>query len=447
MATKTITSDKSTTKVGNQGTEITTSTRTTYNIDSNGKIDPKSVKNEIIYYEGKLGDGVVAATSTGTSNQWTYTNKPLSNNPWLGADAQKSLKDGALKTTTNQQIEASATKANIPPEQQKVLSDAAKNNASDTEKNEAKLTAYLNDEIKDAKGNNLTRNEFPGKGGNKPLIYPITLRYTDQDVIKFRMVKYSPKKLDQNNKDKDLSPFERRRKVTDEITIGTVILPIPSGISDSNAASWSSNETGIFGSQLYNVANAFITEGGEASKKTLENSLKGVQGNSNDVKAAFANMFAESASGTTNMLSRLKGAVYNTNMELLFNGPSLRPFTFVFKLSARSKEEAQKIIQIIRFFKQGMSPIRTQSQLFLKAPHTFQLDYLHKGKSHKYLNKFKECALTGFSVDYTPEGQYATFIDGAMVSYQITMQFQELEPIFNDDYTTLDGNADTQIGY
>jgi hypothetical protein len=50
-------------------------------------------------------------------------------------------------------------------------------------------------------------------------------------------------------------------------------------------------------------------------------------------------------------------------------------------------------------------------------------------------------------VSYTPEGQYATFDDGAMVSYQITMQFQELEPIFNDDYSALDNDADTQIGY
>jgi hypothetical protein len=42
--------------------------------------------------------------------------------------------------------------------------------------------------------------------------------------------------------------------------------------------------------------------------------------------------------------------------------------------------------------------------------------------------------ITNFSVSYTPEGQYATFNDGAMVSYSITMQFSELEPVFNDDY-------------
>jgi hypothetical protein len=134
-------------------------------------------------------------------------------------------------------------------------------------------------------------------------------------------------------------------------------------------------------------------------------------------------------------------------MELLFQGPQLRPFSFTFKLSARSESESKRIREIIRFFKQGMSPIRSESNLFLKAPHTFQLRYLHKNKDHDYLNRFKECALQSFTVDYTPEGQYATFHTGAMVSYQITMQLQELEPVFNSDYTDIDGDKDTAIGY
>ena len=40
-----------------------------------------------------------------------------------------------------------------------------------------------------------------------------------------------------------------------------------------------------------------------------------------------------------------------------------------------------------------------------------------------------------------------SFEDGAMASYQLDLTFQELEPIYDDDYTDLDGNRDTQIGY
>ena len=42
--------------------------------------------------------------------------------------------------------------------------------------------------------------------------------------------------------------------------------------------------------------------------------------------------------------------------------------------------------------------------------------------------------MTSFTVDYTPDGNYATFEDGVMTSYNITCGFNELEPIFENDY-------------
>ena len=126
--------------------------------------------------------------------------------------------------------------------------------------------------------------------------------------------------------------------------------------------------------------------------------------------------------------------VVNPNMELLFGGPTLRNFGFTFKLSPRSKKEAKEVIKIIRLFKQGMSVIRSQSNFFLKAPHTFEIEYLHRGRKHKYLNHFKECALQNATVQYTPDGNYNTYTDGIMTSYSLQLAFNELEPIFNDDY-------------
>ena len=95
-------------------------------------------------------------------------------------------------------------------------------------------------------------------------------------------------------------------------------------------------------------------------------------------------------------------------------------------------------MQIIRFFKQGMLPIRSKSNLFLKAPNTFQLTYKTKGEIHPYLNSFKECALKSCDVNYTPENSYSTYTDGVMTAYSMTLAFGELEPIYNDDYGTAD---------
>lgn len=300
------------------------------------------------------------------------------------------------------------------------------------------------DETDKAKANLSTQQAGTRNSFSRSLVYPLNLKSENQDTIQFNMVKYRPRPLTSDSK--TLNAVGERPPAGD--IIGTVTLPVPNGISDSNSANWGSDDLNAAASMAANIANKFITQGGGAAATAAgENLEAAATGSGNEeAKVAFASKFIENATGTQNILSRTAGAVINTNMELLFLGPSLRTFNFTFKLASRSEAESQQILKIIRFFKQGMSPIRTDANLFLKAPHTFQLKYLHGKDPHKFLNRFKECALTACNVDYTPEGQYATFHDGAMVSYSINLQFQELEPIFNDDYGKLDGSTPDSAG-
>ena len=64
-----------------------------------------------------------------------------------------------------------------------------------------------------------------------------------------------------------------------------------------------------------------------------------------------------------------------------------------------------------------------------------------------FLPKIKECALTGFSMNYTPDGNYQTYENSSMVAYEMQMSFQELEPIYHDEYTSLDQDRDESIGF
>ena len=87
----------------------------------------------------------------------------------------------------------------------------------------------------------------------------------------------------------------------------------------------------------------------------------------------------------------------------------------------------------------------TSANLFLKAPNTFQIHYMHKGtEEHPYIGRPKECAMTSFEVDYTPDGNYSTLRDGFMTSYTISMSLKELEPVFYEDY---DEFPEDQIGF
>ena len=83
---------------------------------------------------------------------------------------------------------------------------------------------------------------------------------------------------------------------------------------------------------------------------------------------------------------------------------------------------------------------------FLKSPNVFSLRYRTGRKNHAFLNRFKQCFLTDMSTTYTGEGIYSTYDDGVMTAYNITMNFQEMNPIYNDDYGS-SGPLPAEIGF
>ena len=279
-----------------------------------------------------------------------------------------------------------------------------------------------------------TRTQFP------TLIHPADLGSSKQDVIRFDMHEYVPGELSKTTGNGEIDQYGFNSGTNNlGPSIGSVTLPIPSGITDQNKADWGSNSMTALDLAKADIAKTAIFNGLQDGAEKFTDYLKKAQANSGPTASAVGNAFAAAAAGVDGqaLLSRTTGMVMNPNMELLFNGPSLRPFSFKFKLAPRGQTEADNIIKIIRFFKQGGAPIRSKSNLFLKSPHVFRLTYIHRGEQgelHKKLNAFKTCALQGFGVNYTPTGNYATYQDGTMVAYDINMSFTEITPVFNDDY-------------
>jgi hypothetical protein len=242
-----------------------------------------------------------------------------------------------------------------------------------------------------------------------------------------------------------------KRKSSKGRTIGAVTLPVPGGVQDGNKTNWGSGTMTPIQIATSDAVKAFLGKGGaDAAGDSLKKSLQTAAENSGEVKSGLAAMFTENLTGASDILARTEGAVNNPNMELLFGGPSMRAFSFSWKLSPRDERESMTIMRIIRMFKQSMAPQTTKSQLFLKAPNTYQVEFVSpagmKG-THRFLPKVKECALADFSVNYTPDGSYMTYDNSSMVSYQMTMSFQELDPVYNSDYTDLDSDRDQSIGY
>jgi len=271
--------------------------------------------------------------------------------------------------------------------------------------------------------------------------YPETLsnNQNKQDVIKFTAYSYGGRPLTLGGaSSSNFGTPGLADRILNSIN-GSVTLPIQPSITDTNSVTWGNEELNplqAFGAAVSYAAGEDITAAGQQAMTTVEKLFKESGGN---VEKAVRVYLAGKAVGVNGLLSRVGGAVLNPNMELLFQGPQLRPFTFTFRLSPRSGTEATQVKNIIRFFKQNMSVKNSESNLFLKAPNVFQIRYIVNGenKDHPSLNRIKICALQSCSVDYTPDGSYMTFNDDSktMTSYGLTLQFMELEPITEKDYS------------
>ena len=423
---------------------------------SDGKVNGGETS---ILYSQKPNVYIPAATTKDGGKTWTYAKYKQGDDipdgkkvgdEIFGNQAKKSLEGGALKTNTNQQVKTAATKASIPPEQQKPLT-LNQNTASPTgDPPVAGTTGNATQEqfqqIANAAKSYKGRKEYP-----KDLRYPINMN-ENQDCIQFKIIEYTPSKLGLTESE----DIKLRTTFGTRNALSTITLPMPSGgITDRNSASWQSGELNAAQDALAGVAMNLIlggpAAGTDVAKKELE---KATAGNKDLIKAIIAAKSTETAIGTNNLLSRAFGVQINQNLELLFDGPQLRDFSFSFKMTPRSKLEAIRVRSIIRTFKQAMSVKRSESVLLLKAPHTFRISYLTSNKSHPYLNRFKECALTGCSVNYTPDNSYMSYDDSdpdgrSMTAYELTLSFNELEPIFDDDYENMEGakGSFNHIGY
>ena len=338
-------------------------------------------------------------------------------------EGKKLIRQQAKNTVVKSKIEDGE---NIT-EAQKEANKLAKNNEKITSDTKNIISGEAKKATKAKAG---TRKDFG------TFVYPKTLRKTDQDVIKFTLLEYKPRGF--KAKEGSLDFFDERNVVKDRRIAGNITLPIPGVVTDANACEWGEDSMTAIDAAVANIGLEFLT--GNDLSGAISNTASGIQKNKEDIKTALSTAIVSAATGSKgeSLLTRSTGNIMNPNMELLFKKPALRPFNFTFKLAPRSRDEGKEVIQIIRTFKQAMAPIKSASYLFLKSPYTFRLQYLHRGSPHPALNLFKECALQTLTVNYAPEGQYATYEDGVPTAYEMQMQFTELEPVFNDDYDNND---------
>jgi len=302
------------------------------------------------------------------------------------------------------------------------------------------------------------------------LRYPLKVFTEQTDYLQIDVQEYVPvgSQGRTNNISLTRDPRSRFRKNSNKRPISTVLLPIPSNVQDGNSVSYQDSQmnsitaaaVGGTAAAMKNagaaVSQGDFTSAGTAVKEAALSAIKQsglTMGNAQDLitrklAADAVNIFGGNVT-LEQIMARQTGEIFNPNMELLFNGPTLRAFKFQFKMMPRNRDESDQVKRIIRTFKKNMAPKTSQSRLFLNTPNIFELRYRQGESDHKFLHKFKQCVLQDLAVNYTGEGNYATYDDGTPISMVMDLTFKELEPIYDIDYDDPDTNEplDNTVGY
>ena len=327
----------------------------------------------------------------------------------------------------------------------------------------------------------------------KMLKYPIDADYGNtQDYMVITQRKYSPVRKGlfsgEGNPLQDFANGVVRDNPAGEL-INMVKLPIPNTLTDSNNVAWGQDTMNAMSAAiagavskvvnpekidaLVNNFGGTLKEGVSAAGQALsgeniakiKSDLGQVLKNSNIQDAASANigssilnMLGQNMSAES-ILARGQGKIPNSNLELLFNSPALRKFSFTWRMSPRSREEAMVVNKIIRSFKQGMSakklnPTSGGASFFLGTPNIFDLQFkTGGGQLIDGLFRVKTSACTNTAVSYTDGAQWSAYDDGQPTSINLTLAFEELEPVYDTDYSEtplgagLQKISDTSIGY
>tara|TARA_A100001035_G_scaffold34634_1_gene23168 strand:- start:293 stop:1129 length:837 start_codon:yes stop_codon:yes gene_type:complete len=250
----------------------------------------------------------------------------------------------------------------------------------------------------------------------------------------------------------DLSSGSRAAQISDQYASEgaqkTIILPIPGNIQDNNGAQWGENKLNDFAAAALGIVGSVVETNkledipGNVTEKMNELQSSGGGSDVANYAKMVAATTAVNALGANvtigGLLSRASGQVINQNLEMVFGGVTIRSFNFGWDLVPRSREEAYVVKSIIKSLKiHSAAKLDNDGMGFLNAPDIFRIGYYKGGKPHPFLNRFKTCALTNMSVNYTGSGTYTTYDDGTPVHMKLDLSFKELNPIYREDHESV----------
>lgn len=272
----------------------------------------------------------------------------------------------------------------------------------------------------------------------------------------------------------------------DKVTLGSIVLPLPSQIGANYGVDYQNKSLGIAGgimagemsadeakagmssiadlmaskgagmlSDAFNLDIGMTDADAEQSKADIE-ARKKINNDQVDVLGgllAATGVGKMMGGGTGALIAGVVGGVpeaftgamsqagmaVNPHMAVIFEGVGFREYKFDYKFVAKNQAESDQLREIIYTIKRYMHP-SLGNKLVFKYPEEFEIEF--SDAVAPYLFKPQRCVMKSFDVNYNGEGMPVWFEDtNAPVSITLSMSFQETKittkETIEEEYRTL----------
>lgn len=223
--------------------------------------------------------------------------------------------------------------------------------------------------------------------------------------------------------------------------VGTIVLPIPE-LPNLTSQQKYGNISGAFNNVLatglgeaYDAIADSVEGGGQIDVGGIAARVKEqAQNAGGPVLKELTAAVAGNIVGITGPMfqSMASGEISNPNIELLYNGPTLRSFSMSWSFAPKSSVEAAEVFEIFRLMKKSHLPQKNGGML--KVPHLFQIKVITNGKEARHYQKFFPAALEAISIKQDSAGAHITLPEGQPVISQMSCVWKELRVLTADDY-------------
>jgi hypothetical protein len=216
-----------------------------------------------------------------------------------------------------------------------------------------------------------------------------------------------------------------------------ILLYMPEDIQGQYSAKWQGTGFGATTAGLLSAAgtSANIMAGLESLPAVIKNGV---------FKAELEkiNKLTGSSVSLNQFTGAVSGTIINPNTEMTYEAPEMRGFSLQFKMIPNNGVESKTIRKICNRFKKAMLPRFGGQAIFgtvknapnlLSIPALCQVNFMSGNGMHPYLPQYKLCAITDVSINYTPDGSYATYGDKAPVATVLKVTFKETKLLFSDE--------------